>query len=265
MVSIADVLACSARYTLILGDSLDPVTGLASLPNKSVQHVFSDPPYSAHVHAKSVRGSSARRKISAPRALGFDFLTRIRLGLTARQFARVATRWVHVFSDIESCHLWREALDGQGDLEFIRSSGWHKLASTPQFTGDRPAHAFEVITGCHPRGRKSWNGGGKHGWYHVPILQDRPGERRVHSTQKPLDLMRQLLADYVIPGELVVDAFGGSMTTGVAALEIGARFIGWEADPEKHAAAVLRLAGADYKPRCDQPTFFDAPAKRANP
>ena len=43
---------------------------------------------------------------------------------------------------------------------------------------------------------------------------------------KPLALMRQLIEDFTDPGELVWDPYGGSMTTGVACLQLGRRFLG---------------------------------------
>lgn len=46
------------------------------------------------------------------------------------------------------------------------------------------------------------------------------------------------------PGGLVLDAFTGSGTTGIAAHEEGCRFVGWERDPEYHAIAVARMEAA---------------------
>ena len=52
---------------------------------------------------------------------------------------------------------------------------------------------------------------------------------RVHVTQKPLALMRELLR-VVSVGGCVLDPFMGSGTTGVAALQTGRRFVGIELD-----------------------------------
>ena len=50
-------------WTLHLGDCLDPVTGLASLADKSVNVVLTDPPFDAHTHS---RGGSVVRHDGGP-------------------------------------------------------------------------------------------------------------------------------------------------------------------------------------------------------
>ena len=88
----------------------------------------------------------------------------------------------------------------------------------------------------------SWNGGGKHGVYIVPVSQAR--DDRSHPTEKPIELMEKLIRDFTDPGDLILDPFAGSGTTGVATIRLGRRFIGWERDPKYHAIAVKRLTAA---------------------
>jgi site-specific DNA-methyltransferase (adenine-specific) len=66
----------------------------------------------------------------------------------------------------------------------------------------------------------------------------------VHTTQKPEALMEALIRDFTDPGDLILDPFAGSGTTGVAAIRLGRRFIGWEKDPKYHAIALKRLTAA---------------------
>ena len=56
-------------------------------------------------------------------------------------------------------------------------------------------------------------------------------EDRRHPQQKPVELLRALVRTYSKPGELVVDPFAGSGSTGVAAIAEGRRFVGWDSDP----------------------------------
>ena len=63
----------------------------------------------------------------------------------------------------------------------------------------------------------------------------------VHPTQKPISLMMWVLELATKPGDLVLDPFCGSGTTGVACLRLGRRFIGIERDEKYHAVAVERL------------------------
>jgi DNA modification methylase len=234
-------------YDLRLGDCLDPVMGLASLADKSVDVIATDPPYSEHVHANSRRGSKADAAdgmdaYSRTRDLGFAALSTETMGAAANHFARLTRRWVLVFSDTESSHLWREALTKTGELEYVRTCFWDRVASAPQFTGDRPAVACEAITVCHRPGKKAWNGGGRRGIYSVTVEGGQRGEPRLHTAQKPLVLMEALLRDFSNHDELILDPFAGSGTTGVAAIRLGRRFVGFERDEKFHAVATSRLA-----------------------
>lgn len=72
----------------------------------------------------------------------------------------------------------------------------------------------------------------------------RGGENK-HPTVKHVDLMRWLVRLITPRNGLVLDAFAGSGTTGVAALLEGMRFAGAEQDAESHATACKRLAAAE--------------------
>lgn len=237
------------RARLVLGDCLDHVTGLASLPDQSVDHVITDPPYDSHVDANSMRGTGHRRgtfKAASKKALGFAPITVGRMDAMADQLARVATRWVLVFCAVEQVSDWRGALVGSG-LEYVRCGAWLKDNATPQFTGDRPAAGFEALVIAHRPGRKRWNGGGKLGVWRTSTAY-REGDVVEHPTQKPLALMRALVEDFTDANDLILDPFAGSGTTGVAALTLGRRFIGWEMDPKHHATAARRIGETREQP-----------------
>lgn len=221
---------------------------LATLPDLSVDHVLTDPPYSAAVH-KNMRSSKrdglpdvaefacrARRQ----RDLHFDPITVPEMEALCDQVERICRRWFAVFSDVESCHLWRGALT---EFEYIRTAAWFREGGAPQFTGDRPSSGFEAITLSHRKGRKRWNGGGKSGTYAFPIVANRAGHRgdRLNEAQKPEGLMLALARDFTDPGELIVDAYNGSGTTGVAALRLGCRYIGIERRLEQVEKARARF------------------------
>jgi len=73
----------------------------------------------------------------------------------------------------------------------------------------------------------------------------RGGVENKHPTVKNIDLMRWLVRLITPPGGLVVDAFAGSGTTGVAALLEGCRFAAAEADADSYETARARLAAAE--------------------
>ena len=210
---------------------------LPGLLDGSVDHVITDPPYSEKTH-KSVRsGADVRRVVN----LGFEYLTDEERAAAAVEFARLAQRWILTFSDVETCHLWREDIEAAG-LDYVRTMAWHRLGGAPQFSGDRPAVAFEVITVAHPKGRKRWNSGGKRGHYSHAIVLNRGRDKvRVHATQKPEPLMAEIIGDFTDAGDLILDAYAGSGTTGVVAKRAGRRAILIEQDERNCESIATRL------------------------
>jgi tRNA G10 N-methylase Trm11 len=218
-----------------------------------VDHVICDPPYSEHVHGKSMRGASQydpsynkkgtfAAEFARPQELGFDALTPECRTFCAGEFARLALRWVLVFSDVESCHLWRDALVS-ASLEYVRTGEWRKINGAPQFTGDRPGIGFETITIVHPKGRKVWNGGGAPASWEYPVVKNRSGkDPRLHTTQKPLALMRRLVSLFTDEGETILDPFAGSGTTLLAARSLGRKAIGVEMSEEYCEVIAKRLS-----------------------
>jgi len=70
-----------------------------------------------------------------------------------------------------------------------------------------------------------------------------------HPTEKPLELMRKIVINASNPGGVVLDPFMGTGTTGVAALDLGRRFIGIEKDPHWFDVACRRLQAAQTQQR----------------
>lgn len=73
------------------------------------------------------------------------------------------------------------------------------------------------------------------------------GEARLHPTQKPLVLMKWLIERYTQPGDVVLDCFMGSGTTGVACVQTGRNFIGVELDKGYFEIAQRRIAEAQMQ------------------
>ena len=66
--------------------------------------------------------------------------------------------------------------------------------------------------------------------------------KRLHPTQKPLDLLEFLIRIYSQPGDIVLDNCIGSGSTAVAAIRTGRRFIGMEKDEHFYRIATERIA-----------------------
>ena len=122
---------------------------------------------------------------------------------------------------------------------------WSTLYKKPQTTPDakaltmrrkrRPPHMGSI-------GASSYRSedGGPRLMRSVLYVRSEHG-RAVHPTQKPLDILRPLIAYSTPPGGLVFDPFAGSGSTLIAARELGLRAIGVEAREEYCEAAARRL------------------------
>lgn len=224
---------------LHFGDCID---GLRGLPDKSVDHIIMDPPYSAHTHTK---GKRYKRGEIIDHVISYKPMTSVRMRAVSAQIVRVCKRWIVLTCDSDSPHLWRNALEGAG-AEFVRHGIFYKDDAQPQMSGDRPGIGFECVVICHaPResGRMRWNGGGKCARWHATSDSRQPGGLIVDG-QKPLAFFRQLVTDFTDPGELICDPYAGGGTTAVACQALGRSFVGWEFDRETYDKASVRIREA---------------------
>jgi site-specific DNA-methyltransferase (adenine-specific) len=212
-------------WELRCGDCLDRESGLPSLGDGSASHVITDPPYDQMTHA-GARESDAARSSS----IDFAALDHVDAG----PYIRIASRWCIAFCSLEMLAGYKKSA---GDA-WVRAGLWVRANAMPQITGDRPAQAADGIAIMHRPGKKRWNGGGRAALWRFSTEQ---GDARVHPTQKPVSLMEKLIRDFTEPGDLICDPFAGSGTTGVAAIRLGRRFLGWEREDKYFAAAVKRL------------------------
>ncbi len=258
--------------TLYRGDCLDVMAALGP-----VDHVIADPPYEAEAHSAGRRVCGRvlevgrRREIEAA-PLPFAAMTPDLRAASAAHMARLARGWALAFCQVEAVPTWRDALEA-GGARYRRALVWIKPDSPPQISGDRPAQGYETIVAawCGP-GRSAWNGGGGRGVFTFGAECNRR-TRAAHPTTKPRALMMRLVELFTQPGDLVLDPFMGSGSTGVAALRMGRRFIGVEQDPGYFDVAVERLRAEAAQPslldlmergaRVVQPSFLSDLAPEA--
>ena len=78
-------------------------------------------------------------------------------------------------------------------------------------------------------------------WWHT-IVSPTGKEKTGYPTQKPLGILRRIIQASSMPGDTVLDFFGGSGTTGAAAAELGRNFILCDQNPESIAVMKERFA-----------------------
>ena len=83
----------------------------------------------------------------------------------------------------------------------------------------------------------------------VPEPEKQDIKKRVHPTQKPIELMVKIIEDFTHKGDTILDPFMGSGTTGVACVQTGRNFVGIEIDPTYYAIAEKRIKDAQMQMR----------------
>lgn len=247
-----------AGVTIYHGDCVSILESVAPF----VDHTITDPPYARDVYIrmsgpKTKTGSGTPDRMKVPRGpSGIPMnhlkdggsLARLAAGdigaiddlivPVAKLIGALTKRWAVVFSDVESCHLWRKALS-ESAMTYIRTGAWVKPDAMPQMSGDRPSVGFEPCTIAHGTAKKRWNGGGHQAlWTHyISKGSSRPN----HPCPKPEALMLDLVADFSDQGETILDPFMGSGTTLIAAKRMGRKSIGIEVEEKFCEIAAKRL------------------------
>jgi site-specific DNA-methyltransferase (adenine-specific) len=201
-------------------------------PHLQFDHLMTDPPYDAMTH-KGVRTMAVQPSGERVGVIDVPFEPLGDTGWMVSAFQ--PRRWAVACCSLEMLGDYKRTC---GEM-WTRAGFWRRPNGAPQFTGDRPGQPGEGLAIWHSLNeRRRWNGGGKHGFYEYQVVH---GPKRVHPTQKPEGLMRQLVADFTDPGDLILDPFAGAGTTLVAAKYLGRRAIGIEINPEYCAFAAERL------------------------
>jgi len=231
--------ADSARIRLSCGDSHEL---LKMIPDGSVDLLLTDPPYNI--------GKFSTGNINLPgrRALNNDVADWDHVDFAPEEwtdeFVRVLkpTGNLFIFTSYNMIGRWYKNLDHRFDTsQFLV---WHKTNPPPKIFKAGFLNSCELVFCCWNRGH-TWNFTNQrdmHNFIECPICM---GNERLkqprHPTQKPLSLMRKLIAFASREEDVVLDPFMGVGTTGVAAREMARRFVGFEINPEYFEAARKRI------------------------
>src|SRR6266850_1167355 len=264
-----------ASGRILVGDC---VAAMAKLPAESVDLIFADPPYNLQLQGDLKRPDDSRvdavdddwDKFSSFAA--YDDFTRAWLLACRRVMKPSATLWV-----IGSYHnIFRVGAILQ-DLGFwvLNNVMWRKTNPMPNFRGRRFTNAHEtLIWAAREPGAKGYTfnyealkAGNediqvRSDWT-LPLctgeerLKGRDG-KKLHPTQKPEALLARVILSSSRPGDLVLDPFSGTGTTGAAAKRLGRQFIGIERDPAYAAAAEARISDVEPLPEASLAPFVTA-------
>ena len=268
----------AAKNRIISGDCIE---AMRSLPAGSVDMVFADPPYNLQLEGELHRPNNSRVD-GVEEAwdrfddfASYDRFSEAWLAAARRLLKPEGTLWV-----IGSYHnIFRVGARLQ-DLGYwiLNDVVWRKTNPMPNFRGRRFTNAHETMIWCAKdraaryrfnyeamkslnddlQMRSDWlfpicNGGER--------LKDKDG-RKAHPTQKPEALLHRVILASTQPGDLVLDPFFGTGTTGVVAKRLGRSYIGIERDKSYIAVAEKRLGATPANTDID---IVATPAKRDEP
>lgn len=217
--------------SVLHGDCIELMAGMDA---ESVDAVVTDPPYGM---AYQSNWRVATRQFSAiEQDAGFD-PSWTREWMTACH--RVLKPDTHFYAFCSDHHLgaFREATADAG-FTVKRCLVWVKDGWTSGDLEGDYGHQTEFVIFAH-KGRRQLDGGRIGN-----VLDGRrvPPSSLQHPTQKPVGILRPLIVKSTVEGDVVLDPFCGSGSTGVACGEHGRRFIGIDSDPRYVQIARERLA-----------------------
>ena len=221
--------------TLYLGDCMDVLPTL-----ERVDAVITDPPYSdsTHNNAKSNAGGGGGAKAIDFKAIDFKAIDFKAIESLLDSCSLLCDGWV--IANMEWRHIAQLEFQKHHFYELIRFGVWVKTNPMPQISADRPANGWDGIAYIYPKGKKKvWNGGGCHGNWIGAVITN--GD---HPTGKPVDMVSSWVTRFTERNQAILDPFMGSGTTGVAAIQLGRKFIGIEREPKYFDIACKRIEQA---------------------
>lgn len=259
----------------------DCLSQLKKIPSGSVDLVFADPPYNLQLDRELLRPNNTRvdgvddhwDKFDS--FANYDEFCRAWLGECRRVLKPDGALWV-----IGSYHnVFRLGVALQ-DLGYwiLNDVVWRKTNPMPNFRGRRFTNAHETLIWAsrEQSSRYTFNYESmkamnddiqmRSDWL-FPIcsgperLKDEGG-RKAHPTQKPEALLQRILLASTNRGDIVLDPFFGTGTTGAVAKQLGRRFIGIEQDADYVKAARERIAKVEV---LDDAALETQPSKRSEP
>ncbi|MGB1875521.1 MAG: site-specific DNA-methyltransferase [Rhodospirillaceae bacterium] len=256
----------------------DCIEVMNSLPEGSVDLVFADPPYNLQLGGDLARPDNSRVDgvddawDQFDNFKAYDEFSRGWLTAARRVLKDTGSLWV-----IGSYHnIFRVGATLQ-DIGFwmLNDVIWRKTNPMPNFRGTRFTNAHETLIWCS-KSRYTFNydamknlneGLQMRSDWSLPLctgserLKGKEGAK-LHPTQKPESLLYRIILAATKPGDVVLDPFFGTGTTGAVAKQMGRTYIGIERDETYITGARERLKGLK---EIEDKTLLDTPSKRAQP
>jgi site-specific DNA-methyltransferase (adenine-specific) len=231
---------------------------LKSLPDESVDMIFTDPPFNTRRVRKSSKGLSyidsrddyynwlKEHIIECHRVLKKTGTMYLHLNEKASSYARVLIM-DPVFGERNHLNtiIWSFDYGGRGKGKFAAK---HEVILS--YTKDMKSHVFNwedidripyMAPGLQKDPAKAARGKVPTDVWWMSIVGTQAKERTPYPTQKPLKLVQRAIVASCPEGGLVLDPFAGSGTTAVAAVNVGRRFVVGDESPKAIEVTTNRL------------------------
>ena len=264
--------------TILDGDCIEVMN---SLPAGSVDLIFADPPYNLQLKGELHRPDNSKvdavddhwDQFSSFKA--YDEFTNAWLTAARRLLKPNGAIWV--IGSYHNVFRMGAELQNQG-FWILNDVVWRKSNPMPNFRGKRLTNAHETLIWASKseeskptfnyEALKALNEGVqmRSDWV-IPIcnggerLKDDNGDK-AHPTQKPEALLHRVLIGTTNPGDVVLDPFFGTGTTGAVAKMLGREFIGIEREETYRKVAQARI---DKIRKFDKEALMTTASKRAEP
>ena len=244
------------RWCKLIQD--DTFAVLPMLPPASFDMIFADPPYFLSTNGVTCRSG---KMVSVNKGT-WDTAIQVQ---QKYQFNR---RWIHlckallkpegtiwISGTLHNIYSIGMALEEEG-FHIVNNITWQKTNPPPNLACKCFTHSTETILwACLPNAK-----GQKKYYFNYEEMKrqnnhkqmkdvwtgslTKPSEKRAgkHPTQKPLYLLERIIEASTKPGDMILDPFSGSSTTGVAAKKLGRKFVGIEREEEYIELSKRRLS-----------------------
>ena len=227
--------------TLMNGDCLELIK---QIPSNSVDLILIDPPYEISRPTNFQSGEETGRDTDRFR-ISMDFgewdKNFTGLEVVIKEGYRILRQGgtMICFYDLWKIETLKNLYDSN-KFKQVRFIEWMKTNPVPinskiNYLTNAREIAVSAIKGSKPTFNSSYD----NGLYSYPICAGK--ERTIHPTQKPLSLITDLVLKHSNEGDMVLDCFMGSGTTGVACKNTNREFIGIELDEKYYKVACERL------------------------
>ena len=226
----------SASEHYHVGDAFE---GMAALPDASFHFAEVDPPYGVDLHNRRVRNEDSTPMESYVEWEDFEAKFRA----TARHVYRLlkphsfAIFWYGMSWHTEVMRILREENFAIPDIPAVWYKGDAGQTASPDTTWGSCYEPFFLARKGQPKLAKP----GRGNVFHFPPLN-----QKVHATEKPLLLIKEIFATILLPGSNILVPFLGSGVSLRAAYRLGHTGLGWDLS-EEHKQGFLRRVEEDQK------------------